>query len=297
VITLFTTAKPFIGKMRVNQQNAIRSWKMLDPDIDVILFGSGDGYGEIAQALGINHVPGVETSEYGTPLFNSMVELARERGRYPIQVYINCDIVLTKDFLTAVQCVKHSRFLMVGRRWDLDLNQEINFQKQDWEQDLKMQLAQKGALHPPTGSDYFAYRGDIWNGLPKLIVGRAGYDNYLIYHCLKSGIPVIDASQVVSVIHQNHDYAHHTGGVEGVWKGDEAQVNYQAGRKLDYIFTLVDADWILSPQGEIRQNNRRDLDHLLGSWYALAPNPLWKKVLGLAIRLIRLLKKFNLTVL
>jgi hypothetical protein len=39
MLTLFTTAKPFEGHSGVIQRNALKSWKLLHPDIEIILFG------------------------------------------------------------------------------------------------------------------------------------------------------------------------------------------------------------------------------------------------------------------
>jgi hypothetical protein len=287
VITFFTTAKPFKNQMKVIQVNAIRSWQMLTPSAEILLFGSGVGYVEAAKDLGITHVPEMDTSELGTPLVNSMIELAGKLGRYPVQVYINCDIILTGDFLLAIQCIKQSPYLMVGQRWDLDLNQqEINFQEKNWESDLKRQVNDTGTLHPPSGSDYFAYQGRIWDTLPRLAVGRPGFDNYLIYHCLKHGVPVIDASRIATVVHQKHDYSHVAGGAKGLWNGVEARSNYH----FDYIITLVDADWMLSPQGDVQRNGRRKIDNILRTWLLLSTNGLWKILLRAALKIITVLK-------
>ncbi|MEI6972700.1 MAG: hypothetical protein WCL44_14425, partial [bacterium] len=53
MITFFTTAKPFEGATRVRQINAIRSWQAVHPDVEVMLFGNGMGYSEIAAELGV----------------------------------------------------------------------------------------------------------------------------------------------------------------------------------------------------------------------------------------------------
>jgi hypothetical protein len=43
MLTLFTTAKPFEGHSGVIQRNALKSWKRLHPDVEVILFGDDAG--------------------------------------------------------------------------------------------------------------------------------------------------------------------------------------------------------------------------------------------------------------
>jgi hypothetical protein len=51
MLTLFTTAKPFEGHSGVIQRNALKSWKLLHPDIEIILFGDDAGGAELAREL------------------------------------------------------------------------------------------------------------------------------------------------------------------------------------------------------------------------------------------------------
>jgi hypothetical protein len=66
MLTLFTTAKPFEGHSGVIQRNALKSWKLLHPDIEIILFGDDADGAEIANELGSRHEPFVERNEFGT---------------------------------------------------------------------------------------------------------------------------------------------------------------------------------------------------------------------------------------
>ncbi len=53
MITFFTTAKPFHGHSAVIQRNALQSWKLLDPDAEVILFGDDEGAADVCAQLGL----------------------------------------------------------------------------------------------------------------------------------------------------------------------------------------------------------------------------------------------------
>ena len=258
MITIFTTAKPFTGRAKTSQYNALRSWKALHPDIEVILFGDGEGYGDAARDLGLRRVEDVETTAKGTPLISSMFAIAESRGRHPVQAYANCDIIFLDDLIKAVKKVSFERFMMAGQRWDLDIEEEMDFGVKDWEKGLKGRIRPEHR-HPPSGSDYFVFRRGIWKGLPPMVVGRAGYDNYLIYFCRLNGVPVIDASEAVIVIHQNHDYSHLKEGKKEAWTGPEARRNYDLAGGPDSIFTLVDADYRLTAEGVVRNRGRGDV--------------------------------------
>jgi hypothetical protein len=290
MITLFTTAKPFMGQIKIVQINALKSWKLLAPDVEVILFGNGEGYAEIARELGLIHFPEVETTEQGTPLVNSMLALAQMHGQYPFKMYVNCDIILFQNLISAVRQIRWERFLMIGQRWDVDIDQEIRYTDPLWER----RLTQQGRLHPPTGSDYFLYRGDIWQNLPKLVIGRAGYDNELIYHCRAARVPVVDASQVVTAVHQNHDYGHYLQGKEGVWHGPEAQMNLRASQGRKFILTLLDANWQLTAKGLVKNYCRGDWERYFSIQTVVRLGFGWKvgSIIGLKfLRIWRLLSQ------
>ncbi len=256
MITFFTTAKPFTGPAARSQSNAIRSWKALHPDVEVLLFGKGAGYEEAAARFGLVHVPEVETNDKGVPLVSSMFSIAQARGRHRLQAYVNCDIILLDDFRVAAQKVDLAKFLMVGQRWDVDLDRELDCSDSRWQEGLRERIRPE-MRHPPAGSDYFLYTRGTWGDLPPMVVGRAGYDCWLICHARACRIPVIDASDATTVIHQNHDYGHLSGGAQESWDGTEARRNVEMAGGRDQMFTLHDADFRLTPEGVVRSDRIR----------------------------------------
>jgi len=48
--------------------------------------------------------------------------------------------------------------------------------------------------------------------MPQFAIGRAGWDNWMIYWARRQGWPVVDATWDIFIIHQNHDYSHLPGG-------------------------------------------------------------------------------------
>ena len=66
MLTFFTTAKPFRGHDAVIQRNALKSWKLLHPDVEVILFGDEEGAAETCREFGLRHEPAVKGLSRGT---------------------------------------------------------------------------------------------------------------------------------------------------------------------------------------------------------------------------------------
>ena len=258
MITLFTTPKPFHSHIATIQQNAIRSWTLLDPPCEIILFGKEEGTQEAAEAHGIRYCPEVSCSEYGTPFIKGLFEQAQQLASHSQLCYVNADIILMSDFVRAVERVKSrkGRFLMVGQRWDIDIDDNLDFSL-DWETRLQQKVVEDGKLHPRTGIDYFVFQHGIWGKIPPLTVGRPGWDNWAIRQIRARRYPVVDATAVVLAVHQNHERS-------SAWTGPEARINQVLAKGR--IFSVADATWRLLPRCLIPAMTRR---HLLRRWKVL----------------------------
>src|SRR6266567_7426313 len=89
MITFFTTAKPFRGHDGIIQRNALQSWKLLHPDVEVILFGDDEGAAEVCSELGLRHEPYVERHESGMKYLNYMFERAQTMALHDFLCYYN----------------------------------------------------------------------------------------------------------------------------------------------------------------------------------------------------------------
>jgi hypothetical protein len=246
MLTLFAIPKPFRDHTAIIQRNAITSWTLLRPRPQIILFGGEEGTAEIAADLGVQHVPDVARSEYCTPLVSDLFERAQDQTTDPVLCYVNADIILMNDFMRAVERVVHRKhhFLMVGRRWDVNVVELLSFEL-DWAELLQFYVVEHGQRHPDTGIDYFLFSRGLWGDIPPFAIGRIAWDNWLVYRARIQGAPVVDATQVVMAVHQNHDYSHLPGGKQEAWEGPEARRN-RALRASNPMFTMHDATWLLT---------------------------------------------------
>lgn len=246
MLTIFSVPKPFCGHIGIIQRNAIHSWSCLHPGCEIILCGNELGTEEVASEFKAKYIPNITRNEYGTPLLNSVFDQVGQMTSQRLMCYVNADIILLSDFIKAVQRIQFRRFLMVGQRWDIDLAELWNFERTDWEEQLCRYVVDHGVLHPPAGSDYFVFPWDrVIGELPPFAVGRPGWDNWFIYRARKLGIPVVDVTRVVTVIHQNHDYSHVLDRRGRFWEGPEAKRNRELMGDQGYTFTLLDATHVL----------------------------------------------------
>lgn len=250
-LTICSAPKPFTNPhIATIQRNAIRSWRELGLEVDILLAGNEPGIREAANELGVHHAPEVVRNKQGTPVISSMFELARQFGN-PLIACVNTDILLLPNFVQAARrtAERFSEFLVVGQRWDLDIRELLDF-SDGWQEQLQMDLKQRGRLHPRGGSDYFIFPQQSYAGMPALVIGRAGWDNWMIYEARRSGWAVVDASRSVTIVHQDHDYSHLAGG-QPHYRHPETTENVRLAGGKRTIFTLLDCNFELA-DGELR---------------------------------------------
>ena len=244
LITIFSAPKPFTNPhIATIQRNAIGSWTKL-AGVDIVLLGEETGLAETARNLGVKHIPDVNRSAGGTPLISSMFQFVRKSSQSSLLCIVNTDIILLPDFIDVARQVslQREKFVVLGQRWDLDMTQPIDFSA-DWAERLRSTLHTEGKLHRPAGSDYFLFPISCYMDIPDFAIGRAGWDNWMIYKARKEGWPVIDATTSLTVVHQNHDYSHLPGG-KPHYNHPETDENIRlAGGRAMTRFTLLDANY------------------------------------------------------
>ena len=227
MLTLFTAPKPFDGHAAVAQMNALRSWERLRPQARILVMGDAEGAGDAAAAVGAEHVPAVALNDFGTPLADSVFRLAHEYARDEgLLAWMNADIIVLQDFADALVRVGLPRFLVVGRRRNVDRLGPLAFGP-GWERELRAR-SRRAKLERPWGSDYFAFPADgTFSVVPPFAIGRAGWDNWMIGQALRSGVPVVDATAAITAVHERHGHEHirHFTGVR--WGGPESDTNVE----------------------------------------------------------------------
>lgn len=289
MVTFFATARQFRGHVGIIQRNAIRSWMQLCPPCEVLLLGDDEGTSELAKEWGLRHIPNIDRNDYGTPLISSLFEKAQDAAKHSLLCQINADIMLTNDFLPAARILvsRKRMFLAAGQRWDVDIGRPWNFDRPDWENRLREVIKQRGSLHAATGLDYFIFPKGAFSKIPPFAIGRRVLDNWLIFNARTLSMPVIDATAVITAVHQNHGYDFHPGGEKAIMGGLEVQRNLELAGAPEHIFTLEDATHVLTPSGVnlilTQERLRRHVNSLATVYPRLAPcmkvaGRVWKTV-------------------
>lgn len=272
MITIFSIPKAFKGHVGTTQWNAINSWMKLGEDCQVVICGDDEGVVNAAREIGAEYIPDIARNEFGTPLLSSAFKEIRKVARHRILCFVNADIILLSDFLTALKRVTLRDFLVVGQRWDMDIARRLDFSDENWDKHLRHAVEKQGKLHEPLGSDYFVFPNDSrLLDIPPFAVGRPGWDCWFIYRARKFRIPVIDASGTVFIVHQNHDYTHvrkeSASTVNGKrWNGPETDLHLKLIGGKEHYFTPLDSTHLLTDDGLKRA---LDYFHLTRRWHRL----------------------------
>lgn len=254
MLTLFSTPKAFRGHSGVIQRNAIRSWRELHPDVEVILFGNDEGTAEICAELGLRHESQLETSRFGPPVASYLFDRAQEIARHDLLCYVNCDIVLMSDFRKALERLARWRksFLMIGRRWDADVAQLWDFGRPDWEQELRS-LALNCGVRRLVEIDYFVFPRGLYRDMPPLVIGRCWWDHWMVWKARSLRVAVVDCTSAAMVIHQNHEFSRMLSG----FREEGSNWNYALAGQGRHLGTFLDSTHQLMGNGWVRRSALR----------------------------------------
>jgi hypothetical protein len=242
LITLFSAPKPFTDPhIAMIQRNAIKSWALL-PDVEVILLGEETGLAEAAKELGVKHIPNVAHNESGTPLISSMFQLTRENSNSDLLCIINADMILMPNFVDAARRSRmlRDKYVLLSQRWDYEIARPIDF-VDGWVPQLKEDVRKQNQLHRPAGSDFFLFPKSCYKDIPDFTIGRAGWDNWMIYEARKENWAVIDCTPSIMIVHQNHNYSHLPDGKSHYEHPDTNENIRLAGGQANIRYTILDS--------------------------------------------------------
>jgi len=212
MLTIFTTCKVFEGIVGIHQRNALRSWRKIFPDANIIIFGNEEGTETIANEIGAQRITGLKRGAFGTPYVNEIFFRAQQMTSFARMCYINSDIILTSSFRQMIERVScclgknnWDNFLTIGQRWDVHFDEEINFEEANWEEKISNFTRAHGRVHPSSGIDYFFFLKGLFDEIPPFLIARMGWDNWLPWYALRRReVPLLDGTNATFIIHLEH---------------------------------------------------------------------------------------------
>jgi len=269
-MTFITTFKPFKPPFDTIQLNALKSWLRFCPPCEVVVVGAEEGVEEVIGHMpNVTLVPVVKRSAHGAPLFDDFIKKGESVARHELICLVNGDIIIADDILRVVKAVKKrfgNKFLLTTRRYDIIITELINDNLHEKIKSIRDQIITTYSGRKPKGTDLFVFGKGLFDDIPPFAIGRLVWSRWLIYKGLSLGIPVIDATEVLTVIHQQHSYAHITEssvqnaflkgktGYDAVVLSRDYNHNLLIGGPAVY-FSEDDCDYILTRHGLSRRTD------------------------------------------
>jgi hypothetical protein len=252
MLTVFGLPKAFKGRFKLIQENAIRSWAQLTPKPEIILFGDDEGTAEMAREIGARLEPSVSRNEWDTPLIGDIFARAQSMSSNETMCYLNSDIIVMSSLMGAIDhLTSHystEPFLGVARKTNVPIERPIEFEQVSWESHLTREARQRGKF-VTYDSDIFVFRRGLWKDMPEFAIGRCYWTQWLMYKARRSGVDMIDMTNVVVNIESKHDYSHaKSTGHNARLSGVEFEANRRLFRGCKY-YTTVNASHVLTDRG------------------------------------------------
>ena len=238
ILTLFTTFKESRNKSYIHR-NTIRNWGLLSPDVVPVMF---TGLNVPSSVLDYAHqqrwriFPAPRKSKSGIPVLRHMFLEAQRLFNTTFYAYANSDILfdrnLTDTLHELIRLNKNlTRILIVGRR----RNWKIKWQQCISKLEEIGHYAKSAKLFKTHAKDYFisTRNGYPWTSIPDFVVGRIAYDSWLLVTALRKKIPLVDATETITALHQTDSRG---GEFEGFKALTERNLNLNlAGNNFPFI--------------------------------------------------------------
>ncbi len=203
-LTIVSTCKPFIGDDAIRQRNSIISWITAVKPQNVLLVGDEPGVAEISEEFGLMNDKEVDRIDGRLPSLQGVLDSPSLRDS-PFVCYVNADVILPANTTDVLERVARqmSQFMIVGERWNIDLLRPIK-STEIADRSLETFARQHGRLPGPHWVDYFIYPQGLLGEIPRLAIAGGLWDHWLVGRALQQGASVVDATSVLTAIHQEH---------------------------------------------------------------------------------------------
>ena len=211
LVTMFTTLKDVSVRTELHERT-LSNWAALSPGIQPVLFVpqpdvQTSRWVDLARESGWD-VRATSDLKKGIPILTAMFKQILQEYNTPFVGFANGDILFdhsiieTLQELNRVKDVEQERFLIVGTR------QHVNITQYDLGSGKNMTKLHQAGLRANKDSgyaqDYFiiSQKGLPWEKIPDFVIGRNGYDNWLVIEAQGWNTTLIDATQTIMALHQ-----------------------------------------------------------------------------------------------
>ncbi len=249
LLVLITTFNLKTAKMFI-LSNTIRTWGLLYPMVQPVLFSNDVEESDWALLLKYHKWVVLPIPRYfeGLPIVREMFLQVLQMYNADYYGFANSDIIFDESIVLTLCALKHQKrdLFMTGRRLNYVLKVEdtITSSKQI------RTLAKRASMFISNAADYFisTRNGYPWKDMPDFVVGKRGYDNWLMMNALKYSAMTIDATNSVLCLHQTDEK-----GIKEGRQSSNKDVNMNLMKKHESL-TLGHTD-CMRWETRLKQNN------------------------------------------
>ncbi|KAK2146112.1 hypothetical protein LSH36_631g01006 [Paralvinella palmiformis] len=207
---MFTTIRDRECRKTIHSR-LIKNWAALSPHLNPVLFVPFTEHNNswISTAISNNwKVRILYVLRHNLPVLTAMFKEIMASTATPFIGYANADILFDTSLITTLRYlsrrinVTNEMILIVGQRRNVDI-EKVDLGSGD--NLTKISQMDNIQLFINKAQDYFiiSRRGLPWNEIPDFVVGRNGYDNWLVTKAQDWNITLIDTSNTVLALHQS----------------------------------------------------------------------------------------------
>ncbi|CAG2197399.1 unnamed protein product [Mytilus edulis] len=203
VLVLFTTWTATKDKYLCHN-NTVKNWKSLSPFVTPVLFSDEEFVRGEAESKGWRVLP-VKQSSIGLPILKYMYMEIQKSFSSSFVAYSNSDILFTDSIVKTLMMVSQSNLsktnelLLTGRR--INVVNVTAIEASSFKGILK--ASERGELYAGDALDYFITTSWYpWKDAPDLVVGRPGFDNWIVANARLMNFSVIDTTETIIAVHQ-----------------------------------------------------------------------------------------------
>ncbi|XP_063443069.1 uncharacterized protein LOC134723385 [Mytilus trossulus] len=203
LLILFTTWTATKDKYLCHN-NTVKNWKYLSPFVTPVLFSDEELVRDEAESKGWRVLP-VRNSSIGLPILKYMYMEIQKSFSSPFIAYSNSDLLFTDSIIKTLNVIsqsnlsKNNELLLTGRR--TNVVNVTSIEASSAKNILK--ASKRGELYDGDALDYFiTTSGYPWKDAPDLVVGRPGFDNWIVANARLMNFSVIDTTETIIAVHQ-----------------------------------------------------------------------------------------------
>ena len=228
LLTLFSSW-PVESNKHTVWRRTLENWAQLKPLVRPVFFSTSGHQADYVCRFGWDFLPVRKTASSNIPVLKVMFMDAICRFNSMFYGYANGDILFDDSLIVSLRTIKEAGLDLRTPVFITGIRTNVaNLTVDETSIRNLFHVAQKkGHLFIPLSQDYFITDSSFpWADIPNVVIGRRGYDNWLLLYARQLNLITIDATETVLAVHQTTK-----AGIREGWRHRDSDYNVDLLRK------------------------------------------------------------------